>query len=503
MDWGMQMASVTTPLGEIKGVELEGCERYAGIRYAEAPVGARRFLPPVPAGPWDGVYDATSFGPSAPQVAPMAGAVGVQRDLVTDEDCLFLNVYTPRADDGARPVLVWIHGGAYTIGSGDIYDGSSFARRGDVVVVTLNYRLGVLGWTPVDHLDPALAGSGNNGVRDQIEALRWVRDNISSFGGDPGNVTVFGESAGGGSVAAVICAPEADGLYHKAIIQSGAPGFGRSIDPKGYTDGLLAALGRPDGGIDALRAATPDELVAAQLKVGNLELLGRDADHPVDATGDGPHPTVDGVVVTRTFVEAIREKGERNVPLIIGTNVDEGTLFGMLLPNDVPQEELVRSLGPSAGDPQAVLDAVRAAATGRPPLVDLMTDAVFRIPSLRGADAQAATGVPVWVYLFSWRTPVFGGMLGATHALEIPFVWDMVRDPAWSFLVGAEPPMALAEAMQDAWISFARTGRPEAAGIPEWPVYDPATRPTLELGDEIRVVDDPGRELREAWYRGS
>ena len=495
------MASVTTRLGEIKGIELEGCERYAGIRYAKAPVGDRRFRAPEPVEPWDGVYDATSFGPSAPQVAAMPGAVGAAQGAVTDEDCLFLNVFTPQADDGARPVLVWIHGGAYTIGSGDIYDGSSFCRRGDVVVVTLNYRLGVLGWTPVDHLDPSLAGSGNNGVRDQIEALRWVRDNIASFGGDPGNVTVFGESAGGGSVAAVICSPEADGLYHKAIIESGAPGFGAPKDPQRYTDELVAALGHPGGGLDVLRAATPAELVAAQAKVGGLEQLGRDPGTPIDGTGDGPHPTVDGVVVTRTFVDAIREKGDRNVPLIIGTNVDEGTLFGMLLPRDVPEESLVTSLGPSAGDPRAILDALKAKATGRPPLVDLMTDAVFRIPSLRGADAQAETGVPVWVYLFSWRTPVFGGMLGATHALEIPFVWDMVRDRAWSFLVGPEPPMVLAEAMQDAWISFARTGRPTAAAIPEWPAYDTATRPTLELGDEIRVVADPGRELREAWYR--
>ena len=491
------MASVITRLGEIKGSELDGCERYAGIRYAEPPVGERRFLPPVPVQPWDGVYDATAFGPSAPQPVPTVGSVGVQRDLVTDEDCLFLNVFTPAADGASRPVLVWIHGGAYTIGSGDIYDGSSFARRGDVVVVTLNYRLGVLGWTPLDHLDPALAGSGNNGVRDQIEALRWVRDHIADFGGDPGNVTIFGESAGGGSVAAILCAPEADGLYHKAIIQSGAPGFGRLADPAPYTDAVLAALGRPGGGLEALRAATPEQLVQAQIAVGGIDRMGRDPEHPIDGSGDGPHPVVDGVVVTRTFVEALRDKGERNVPLIIGTNEDEGTLFGMILPQGVGEDELVRSIGPSAEDPQAVLDAVRAAATGRPPLVDLMTDAVFRMPSLKGADAQAATCVPVWVYLFTWRTPVFGGLLGATHALEIPFVWDLVGQPTWKFLVGEHPPRHLVDAMQDAWLSFARTGRPGA----DWPEYDPSTRPTLVFGDEVRVVDDPGAERRLAWYQ--
>jgi para-nitrobenzyl esterase len=495
------MATVTTRLGEIKGSDLDGCERYAGIRYAEAPIGAGRFLPPVPIEAWDGVYDATAFGPSAPQPPPVPGVVGVQRDLVTDEDCLFLNVYTPKADGSARPVMVWIHGGAYTIGSGDIYDGTSFVRRGDVVVVTLNYRLGVLGWTPLDHLDPSLAGSGNNGVRDQIEALRWVRDNIAAFGGDPENVTIFGESAGGGSVAAVLCAPEADGLYHKAIIQSGAPGFGALVDPAAYVNAILAAMGEPDGGIEALRSAAPEALVQAQVAVGLIDRLGRSPAHPIDGSGDGPHPIVDGVVVTRTFVEALREKGANNVPLIIGTNREEGTLFGMLLPQGVTDDQLVTSIGPSAADPSAILEAVRAAATGRPPLVDLMTDAVFRIPSLKGADEQAAAGAPVWVYLFAWRTPVFGGMLGATHALEIPFVWDMLEDPTWSFLVGEDPPRPLAEAMQDAWLSFARTGRPAGGSLPEWPEYDPESRPTLEFGNEVRIVHDPGRELREAWYR--
>jgi para-nitrobenzyl esterase len=491
------MASVTTRLGEMKGVDLDGCERYAGIRYAKAPVGARRFLPPEPVDePWDGLYDATSFGASAPQAVTAGSVGGVAREQVLDEDCLFLNVYTPQADDGARPVLVWIHGGAYTIGSGDLYDGTSLVRRGDVVVVTLNYRLGVLGWTPLDHLDPKLTGSGNNGLRDQIEALRWVRDNIAAFGGDPSNVTVFGESAGGGSVAAILCAPAADGLYHKAIIQSGAANITVPATPGRYADEMLAALGQPAGGIEALRAATTDELLAAQTKVGLLEKLGKDAEHPIDGSGDGPHPIIDGVVVTRGFAEALAEKGAANVPLIIGTNADEGTLFGMLLPKDVSDEDLVRSVGPSAPDPAAVVAAVKAAATGRPPLVDLMTDAVFRIPSLRGADAQAATGVPVWVYLFTWRTPVFGGMLGATHALEIPFVWDMVREPAWSFLVGDEPPLHIADAMQDAWLSFARTGKPGA----DWPEYDTDRRPTMEFGAEVRVVDDPGRDLRRAWY---
>ncbi|MEX2394890.1 MAG: carboxylesterase family protein, partial [Actinomycetota bacterium] len=248
------MTIASTPLGAVEGIDLGGVERYAGIRYAKAPVGDLRFRPPVPVDASDGTYDATNFGAAAPQPEPIAGGLGLFGSRGTNEDCLFLNVFTPRADDAKRPVMVWIHGGAYTIGSGEMYDGSSFARRGDVVVATLNYRLGILGWIPLDHLDPSLEGSGNNGVRDQIEALRWVRDNIASFGGDPDNVTIFGESAGGGSVGAIFAAPSADGLYHKAIMQSGAPGFGTPVGAEGYTSGLLETIGSPGGGIDALRA---------------------------------------------------------------------------------------------------------------------------------------------------------------------------------------------------------------------------------------------------------
>ncbi len=497
------MARTSTDLGEIEGIDLDGCERYAGIRYAQPPIGELRFKAPVPSGPWEGVYDASAFGASAPQPPPVVGTVGVQADLHTDEDCLFLNVFTPCADGGARPVMVWIHGGAYTIGSGDIYDGSSFCTRGDVVVVTMNYRLGVLGWIPLEHLDPTdatLAGAGSNGVRDQIESLRWVRDNIAAFGGDPGNVTLFGESAGGGSVAAVLAAPSADGLYHRAIIQSGPPGFAPPWRPELYTTELLAALGAPDGGIDALRAADAAALVQAQIDIGLIDRMGRDRDHPVDGTGVGPHPTVDGVVITATPAEAVRAKGAAAVPLLIGTNEDEGTLFSLLLPTDVSDDELAAAMPENISDPHALFQAYRERENGRRLIIDLMTDAVFRIPSLRLADAQVEAGAPAWVYLFTWRTPVFGGLLGATHALEIPFVWDMLDDPQWGLFIGTDPPKDLGVAMQDAWLAFARSGSPEAEGLPAWPRYETAARPTFEFGDERLVVDDPGGDLRRLWY---
>ena len=498
------MARVTTALGQIEGVDLDGCERYAGIRYAKPPVGDRRFRPPEPVGPWEGVYDATEFGPAAPQPPPLPGSFITSGELRTAEDCLFLNVYTPAADDGRRPVMVWIHGGAYTIGSGDLYDGRTLVRRGDVVVVTLNYRLGVLGWLPLDHLDPSLAGSGNNGIRDQIEALRWVRANISAFGGDPANVTIFGESAGGGSVAALLAAPDAEGLYHKAIIQSGAPAIAPPYKPDLLTTALLEALGDPSGGIDAFRTADPDRLVQAQIDTGSIELLGRDRDHAIDGSASGLRPTVDGIVVHSSPAQIVAARGERNVPLLIGTNEDEGTLFSLLLPSDVDDAEIIAALPETITDPQAIAEAYAGRSNGRRLIIDLMTDAVFLVPSLRLADAQAATSAPVWVYLFTWKTPVFGGLLGATHALELPFVWGAIDDPIWAPFVGEEPPAAVATAMQDAWLAFARTGDPNTpGGAVAWPRYDSQRRPTLEFGAEVKVVDDPNRTIREVWYRAS
>ena len=493
------MATIKTPLGKMAGSVFDGYERYAGIRYAEAPVGPRRFEPPVPVAAWDDVLDATAFGPCALQPPPVPGAVGQGRDLVTSEDCLFLNVYTPKADSSQRPVMVWVHGGAYTIGSGDIYDGASFATRGEVVVVTLNYRLGALGWLTLEHLDPALAGAGNNGLRDQIEALRWVRDSIAAFGGDPGNVTLFGESAGGGSVFALLAAPDADGLYHRAIVQSGAPGFGAVRDASAMTDTLLAALGAPDGGLETLRASDGQSLIDAEATLVPFDRMGTHEDHPIDGSGIGFHPTVDGIVIHQTVADTLERKGEANVPLLVGTNRDEGTLFTLLLTKEPTDAQLAAGLGALTDDVDAVVAGYRAENTGHALLADLFTDCVFRLPSLRVADVLVGTGVPVWTYLFTWATPAFGGWLGASHAIELPFVWHMLHDPLWAPLVGPEPPVALAEAMQDAWIAFARTGKPGHDGLPDWPTYDTETRPTMEFGETCSVVADPGQRTRILW----
>jgi para-nitrobenzyl esterase len=494
-----QTVRTTTPLGEVEGVGHDGYERYAGIRYAQAPVGPLRFRAPVPVEPWDGVYDATRFGTSAPQPIAETGVLGARPDRQLSEDCLFLNVYTPGTESSARrPVMVWIHGGSWVTGSGDIYHGASFCRRGDVVVVTINYRLGVLGWLPLDVLDPSFAGAGNNGIRDQVVALEWVRDNIAAFGGDPDNVTVFGESAGGGCVCALLATPSAEGLFHRAIAQSPAPGFGEVRDGERFCKEVISAVS-PGATVEELLAAPVEDVLRAQLDVTQqfAKAAVQDGEVELDTAGIGPHPVVDGVVVTRTVADAVRDS---NVPLIIGTNLDEGTLFTALVPLWVDDEQLAARLPSFAADPQAVVRAHRAALpAGRAPIVDVFGEAVFRIPSLRIADAQVeGGGAPAWVYWFTFPTPIVGGMLGATHALEIAFVWNFTD--AWSAFVGEGAPKELAEAMHDAWIAFARTGDPNHAGMPAWPVYDTSSRPTMEFGSSVRLVNDPQSDLRRAWY---
>ena len=499
------MTTVRTPLGEVQGSEREGVLRFAGIRYAKPPVGDLRFRPPVPVEPWSGVYDATSFGSSSLQAdSAMAGAIG-ERIQEPSEDCLFLNVFTPSADGARRPVMVWIHGGAYVMGSGNAYNGSSFCTRGDVVVVTINYRLGALGFLPLDHLDPSYAGSANNAILDQVAALRWVQQNIAAFGGDPDNVTIFGESAGGGSVFALLACPAADGLYHRAIAQSAPAGFGPpSEDAASVANAMLDAIGAPDGGVDALLKVDAAEILRAQTAaVGSgMRTIGDDAGS-LGGSSLPFRPVVDGVVITRTARDALREKGERNVPLITGTNRDEATLFSYLLPPALTDDQLVAALASEAPDAAALVAAYRARVSGRSVASELFTDAVFRVPTLQAAEAQTETPVPVWVYLFTWATPAFGGALGATHALEIPFVWNTVKRPGWENFVGKDAPVALAEAMHDAWIAFARTGNPNHESLPEWPTYDARRRPTMEFGEVVRVVEDPGADLREPWYVSS
>lgn len=493
------MAEVVTKLGAIRGRERNGIQQFLGIPYAAPPTGSARFRAPAPPTPWGGTRDATALGASAPQPPPIEGNPLPRREVRWDEDCLFLNVYTPAADARRRPVLVWIHGGAYVQGSGDLYDGTSFAERGDIVVVTVNYRLGAFGFMELGHLDPALTGSQNNGIRDQIASLRWVRDHIACFGGDPDCVTVSGESAGAGSVMALLAAPEADDLFHRAIAQSAPAGFG-ALEP-GAAERYLEALG--GDGIDTLRTATADEILDAQKKLAaasqartGISLFGNG--------GPGHRPVIDGHTVTRSAVEAVEIAGENGRPILIGTNLDEGTLFSFHLPKDVTDQQMRAAVAAHTDEPDAVLAAFAEAhpdASNRRRMVHMNGDTMFRTPSLRVVDAQVDSGgPPVFVYLFTWKSQGFGGAMGAMHALEIPFVWNMDRKP-WAALLGEGDPAPpdLADRMHEAWIAFTRTGDPNHDGLPAWPAYDTQRRPTMEFGDTIGIVDDPGGDTRASW----
>jgi para-nitrobenzyl esterase len=492
-----------TTLGPVEGAEREGVLRFAGIPFAKPPVDELRFRPPQPADPWDGVRPATSFGHTCLQ-NPMGIEVlfGGQPEPVS-EDCLYLNVWTPALDDAERPVMVWIHGGAFVMGSGSstMYDGASFARRGDVVFVSLNYRLGEIGYSHLAHLDESYAGSGNCGVLDQVAALEWVRANIANFGGDPDNVTIFGESAGGMSVGTLLGTPAAKGLFHKAIPQSGAAH--NSLPAKlaaEVTDELMTRL----------NVRTVAELVAVpgdQLLKQRADLLAETFGDP-DRTMTGGalpwEPVHDGTVLPDPPLDAVRAGLNADVPLLVGTTNEEWKLFSLVVPGgEMTEKKVVARASRLVGDGAAFVEGYRGGGGELPPaeLFDRMaTDYVFRIPAIRLAEAQLRHTPAVWMYRFDWRSRAFGGALGACHAIELPFVFHNVDRPGMAMFLGdGPPPTELADQVQDAWVAFARNGDPNTTALPDWPPYDESRRATMQLAEPCRLLDDPQATTRRLW----
>jgi para-nitrobenzyl esterase len=500
------MASVVvTQAGRLEGTQAGELHVFRGIPFAAPPVGAQRFRPPQPVAPWTGTRDATRFGGSAPQrplqLAFLPGfEVGEQ-----SEDCLYLNVTTPGLDDARRPVLVWIHGGGFAIGSGSqtMYDATHLARRGDVVVVTINYRLGALGFLELSQLlGDEYRGAGNLGIQDQIAALRWVRDNVAAFGGDPGNVTIFGESAGGMSVGTLLGTPSAAGLFRRAIAQSGAAHNAHPPEvAHEVAERTLAALGIPRGEAWRLREVSPAQLLEAQDKV-SLEVMGRIAMLPFQ-------PTLDGEVLPERAIDAIRRGLSRDVSVMAGSTRDEWNLFAMMDPNLASLDEagLVGRLGRWLGDRTGELvETYRKAREGRTKtdpralFLAIESDRVFRIPGVRLAEAQSAHQPETYSYLYTWESPLFGDMLGACHGVDVPFTFGVVDLPGADRFIGQGPAVSeLAQRTMDAWIGFARGGAPGHAGIGEWPRYDTDARATMLLGAECGAESDPFGAERRAW----
>jgi para-nitrobenzyl esterase len=488
--------------GKLRGYRNHDIHVFKGVPYGASPTGAQRFQAPRPAPPWKGIRDATAYGPSSVQTAvgindpknlpadipPMTRLLGWGTDEHQNEDCLVLNIWTPSPDRRKRPVMFRIHGGGFTIGSGSWpqSDGSAVARRGDVVVVTVNHRLGALGYLYLAEIGgESYADSGNAGMLDLVLALRWVRDNVAQFGGDPGNVTIFGESGGGFKVSTLLAMPAAKGLFHRAIVESG-PGL-RARTPDAATAAArktLETLGVPPGDLARLHELPAERFLLPQAQVS---------------------PVLDGRSITAHPADALAAGASSTVPLLIGSNQTESTLLGHLTELGriaALDESGVKSrLMPILGDHTArIVEGYRRSWPNAAPgdlLLYIEADRMMRIGSIQLAERKlAGSTAPVFMYLFSWQGTALDGLFKSAHGLEVPFTMDNVESA--TALSASPTSRTLANSMSSAWIAFARGGAPAASTLPAWTKYTTADRATMVLDDHPRVVSDPFGE-RSLW----
>jgi para-nitrobenzyl esterase len=500
-----QVAPTTS--GAVSGVERDGVVIFRGIPYGAPTGGGRRFLPPAPPEAWEGTRVCERYGLPSPQPQmaaalpdAMVSALAAGPTMAMGEDCLVLNVWTQGLDDARRPVMVWLHGGGFFMGSGAsaVTSGEQLARRGDVVVVTVNHRLGALGFAHLadladeDRGGDDLAASGMNGMLDIQLALEWVRDNIAAFGGDPGNVTIFGESGGGMKVSTLLAMPAARGLFHRAIVQSGAGLRARTVEQAGAaTRALLDELGVAT--LAELRALPFERIVEAQTAIAGADLVG--------GSGYSFAPVIDGTALPRHPYDPDAAPTATGVPLLIGTNRDEMTMFLMSRSDfGSMREDSAREVAGGVGrDGGTLFDRYRALHSDWPPtdVAVAVTSDRFRVESILQAERHLATGTPAYVYLFTWETPIAGGALRSAHTVEVPMVFDNVqRDPGAR---ADEKAQLVADAMSEAWLAFARTGDPNHEGIPAWSVYDSDTRPTMIFDHDSMLQHDPLGDERRAW----
>ncbi len=490
---------VATKSGLLQGTFENSVYVFKGIPYAAPPTGERRWLPPQPPLPWAGVRLADKFGPIAPQPAPEFQAPReVLPAELQDEDCLFLNIWTPGLDDKKRAVMVWIHGGAYSLGSGsepNQPNRHTLALRGNVVLMTINYRLGPLGFLNLKELTGGqIPATGNEGLLDQAAALRWVGENITAFGGDPANVTVFGESAGAMSVGALLALPAARGLFGKAIMQSGACTCHSLEDAVKEADKLIKALGLSGRDADKLRRVPAQTLIETQHTMWAWKIRGA----PVE-------PVIDGQVLPVLPLDAVQAGSARGIAVMAGSNLDEGTLFYGVEPRIVQQnEDDLRRRTARIVPEQYVANLVEAYREAlaerwdRPPTpgeiyVAISGDSQFRMPGLRMVAAQQKLGTPAYSYLFDYVGTAVD--LGSCHSLDVGFVFGSTNRE----FHGTGPAVdRLTLQMQEAWTAFARTGRPTCSSLGDWPEYNPQRR-TMILGQYSRVAEAPYETERRAW----
>jgi len=478
-------AIATTLHGRVRGTETDGIRVFKGIPYASA----KRFLEPMAPQPWAGVRDALAFGPMSPQTRGPLGSLFASWtfDKEMSEDCQSLNVWTPALrDNRKRPVMVWMHGGGFTSlsGSRNVFDGTRLARKGDVVVVTLNHRLNVFGYLQLAELAPQFPDAGNVGNMDIVAALRWVKDNIVEFGGDPGNVTIFGQSGGGGKVTTVMGMPSARGLFHKAIVQSGSH-YLRGLSPAEgikLTEKLLAALDLKPADAASLATLPMERVVEGYGKAARAGAVYR--------------PVVDGRSLPSGPFAPDAPAMSANIPMIVGTTATEMTLFTpdaeAFNLDDAGLRKRVATLV-SEGEVDKVLTTFRAThpgATASDLYFAIVTDTNFRRFAWEQVERKARQpGAKVWAYELDWKTPVDGGKWRSPHSLDLAMIFDNVALSASMVGTGPEP-QKIADQMSAAWLAFARTGDPNNADTMAWPAYDLTDRSTMVFDVQSRVAKD-------------
>ena len=490
----MSGAIADTRDGPVQGHHNGRCYYFGGIPFAGTTAGPNRFRPPQPVEPWTELRSAVYPGPVVNQNPTRFEPFLGPDPQPQSEDGLNLSVWTPGTDGAKRPVYVWIHGGAYISGSGSfpLYDGSSFAANGGIVCVGINYRLGERGYLHLAHLDDGYAGSGNNGLRDQIAALEWVRDNIAAFGGDPDQVTVGGQSAGGGAITGLLMMPQAKGLFHRAIIQSiSLMSFRDEAQAEATTETFLEAAGVPD--VPALERAPMETLLAAQRTTLRTKPPWEKAQF---------QPMVDGTVLTKDVLPACRDGDMMDIPVMVGITSEEWKPFQFFMDDkDVPRTEasLTAFFDAMVGDGADVAAAYRKM-TGKGEPESLfqaaMSDWRWRHPNMR-FQALLCGRQDVYAYEFTWTSPTNDGRLGAGHCVELPFCFHNMTTPSTPYLIGDAAPPGLADAMHQAWCGFIRDGAP--AGRETWPPYDTERRATMMFGAECKIENNPSRDRRLYW----
>jgi len=485
-----------TNYGKIKGISVkENIHRFAGIPFAKPPVGNLRFKAPVDPEPWTGIKDATEFGPVSIQPYDQEEAVSMGPQ---SEDCLLLNIWTPGlGDKKKRPVMVWIHGGGFFTGgaSDPWYDGTCFAERGDVVLVSIQYRLGALGWLHLDELGgKEFRSSKNNGLLDQVAALRWVKNNIEIFGGDQNNITIFGESVGSSSVCALMVTPSAKGLFKKVIAQSGTFHHSRTHNKRGphYRKVFMDACEVKD--INGLMNVSVDQIRLAMDKVSEGATFMADRMFM---------PVFDGDVLPKDPYDFIAQGNSSDIILLHGSTKDEYHYwlnYYEASMRHTPREAMMGLYKHVYRLTDTQLNVLYQCHTDYDPqksesdnYIDMATWGHFRSTHARLSTAQSQHGT-VWEYLFEWSSPNDPEM-GSCHAIEIPFVFNIKDDD----IFGDNPPEALIDLVQDTWINFARSGDPNHPGLPVWPPYNEKEKPKMIFNMDPHVENDPDGVLRQKW----